>query len=131
MTRLIGVACVVGAIGVIAPIAAAVGCYKQGTHVQTDEARTTYDVDIPPDYRVELVADKRSKRSFEPQQGVGPETSRLIEENGAILRALGDTIAMCPPMVISEAELDELFDRFEKGLDLAEAWVAKEGLRGS
>jgi hypothetical protein len=33
------------------------------------------------------------------------------------------------PTVISEAELDELFDRFEKGLDAAEAWVAKEGLR--
>ncbi len=79
---------------------------------------------------VEIVADRKSKRSFEPQQGVGPEISRLIEENGAILRALGDTIAICPPMVTSEAELDELFDRFEKGLNAAEAWVQKEGLRG-
>ena len=79
----------------------------------------------------EIVADKQSKRCFDPRQGVGPETARLIEENGAILRALGDTIAICPPMVITEAELDELFDRFEKGLDAAEAWVSKEGLRRS
>jgi 4-aminobutyrate--pyruvate transaminase len=77
----------------------------------------------------EIVADKRTKRSFDPKQGVGPMASKLIEENGAILRALGDTIGICPPMVISAAELNELFDRFEKGLDEAEAWVSKQGLR--
>ena len=62
---------------------------------------------------------------------VGPATSRLIEKNGAILRALGDTIAICPPMIISEPELNELFDRFEKGLNEAEAWIGKEGLRAA
>ena len=43
----------------------------------------------------------------------------------------GDVIAICPPMVISESEFNELFDRFEKGLNEAEAWVAKEGLRAA
>jgi 4-aminobutyrate---pyruvate transaminase len=32
-------------------------------------------------------------------------------------------------MIITEAELNELFDRFEKGLADGEAWVSKEGLR--
>jgi 4-aminobutyrate--pyruvate transaminase len=77
----------------------------------------------------ELVADKKTRRSFDPKQGVGPQTAKLIEGNGAVLRAIGDTIAICPPMIIKEDELNELFDRFEKGLDEAEAWVAKEGLR--
>jgi 4-aminobutyrate--pyruvate transaminase len=77
----------------------------------------------------ELVADKKTRRSFDPKQGVGPQTAKLIEGNGAILRAIGDTIAICPPMIIKEDELNTLFDRFEKGLDEAEAWVAKEGLR--
>jgi glucose/arabinose dehydrogenase len=58
MTRLIGAACVVGAVGVIAPIATAVGCFTQRTQSRAHEARTTYDVDTPPGYRVELVADK-------------------------------------------------------------------------
>ena len=49
----------------------------------------------------------------------------------AILRAIGDTIAFCPPMIISEAELNELFDRFEKALDDTEAWVDREGLRAA
>ena len=43
--------------------------------------------------------------------------------------ALGDTIAICPPMIISEAELDELFDRLERSLDQAEAWVVAQRLR--
>jgi 4-aminobutyrate--pyruvate transaminase len=74
----------------------------------------------------ELVADKNARRSFDPKAGAGPTVSRIIEGNGAILRALGDTIAICPPMIITEAELNELFDRFEKGLDQAEGQIARE-----
>ncbi len=40
-------------------------------------------------------------------------------------------IAFCPPMIITEAELNELFDRFEMALADTEAWVAKEGLRAA
>jgi len=78
---------------------------------------------------VELVADKSSKRSFDPKKGVGPQTAKFCESHGAILRAIGDTIALCPPMIINEAELGELFDRLETSLNDAEAWVSKEGLR--
>lgn len=79
----------------------------------------------------ELVADKATKRAFDPKNGVGMATARMLEENGAILRAIGDTIAICPPMIITESELNELFDRFEKGLNEAEAWVSKEKLRAA
>lgn len=79
----------------------------------------------------ELVADKAAKRPFDATRGVGAMAARLIEGHGAILRAIGDTIAICPPMVITEAELDELFDRFEKGLDEAEAQVSREALRAA
>ncbi len=78
---------------------------------------------------VELVAEKATKRSFQPASGVGLQLTKFLEERGAILRAIGDTIAICPPMVISSAELDELFDRLEGALDDTEAWVAKENLR--
>ena len=80
---------------------------------------------------VELVADKKSKRSFDPASGVGPQAAKFAESRGAILRAIGDTIAICPPMIISETELNELFDRLEKALDDTEAWVAKENLRAA
>ncbi len=78
---------------------------------------------------VELVADKVTKRSFDPKSGVGAQTSKFCENHGVILRAIGDTIAFCPPMIINEAELNELFDRFEKALADAAGWIAKEGLQ--
>ncbi len=80
---------------------------------------------------VELVADKATKRSFDGKKGVGAALARFAEGHGAIVRAIGDTIAFCPPMIISEAELNELFDRFEKALADTEAWVHKEGLRAA
>lgn len=80
---------------------------------------------------VELVADKRTKAPFDPKQGVGLQLSRFLEERGAIVRAIGDTIALCPPMVISTQELDELLNRLEGALDDTEAWVAKENLRAA
>jgi 4-aminobutyrate--pyruvate transaminase len=80
---------------------------------------------------VELVADKKTKRSFDPTQGVGAQMAKFAEGHGAILRAMGDTIGFCPPMIITEAELNELFDRTEKALDDAEAWVGKGELRAA
>jgi 4-aminobutyrate--pyruvate transaminase len=80
---------------------------------------------------VELVADPRTKRSFDGKKGVGATLARFAEGHGAIVRAIGDTIAFCPPMIISEDELSELFDRFEKALADTEAWVSREGLRAA
>ena len=80
---------------------------------------------------VEMVADKATKRSFDPKKGVGAQIAKFCENRRVILRAIGDTIAFCPPMIITEAELNEMFDRFELALADAEAWVDKEGLRKS
>ncbi len=80
---------------------------------------------------VEVVADKKTKRPFDPKKGVGGQLAKFTQDRGAILRAMGDTIGFCPPMIISEAELNELFDRFEKALDDTEGWVGKEELRAA
>ncbi|MGH6859006.1 MAG: aminotransferase [Phyllobacterium sp.] len=78
---------------------------------------------------VELVADKATKRQFNPAHGIGPAMARFLENHGAVLRAVGDAIAFCPPMIITEAELNELFDRFERALADTEAYVSTNGLR--
>jgi 4-aminobutyrate--pyruvate transaminase len=36
--------------------------------------------------------------------------------HGLIVRNLQDTIALCPPLIITEAEIDEVLRRFEKAL---------------
>ena len=81
---------------------------------------------------VELVADKRSKRAFAPQHGVGPRAVQLAEAEGLILRSvLGDVLTLCPPLVISPAEIDELFDRLSRALDKTLDWVTRERLAQS
>ena len=78
---------------------------------------------------VEIVADKKTRQPFAPENGVAAKVSSSLEKRGAILRPLGETIALCPPMIIREDELNTLFDRLERSLDDAEAYVVAEGLR--
>jgi len=76
---------------------------------------------------VELVADKASRRSFAPSHGVGPRAVRFAEEEGLIVRSvLGDVLTLCPPLIISAAEIDELFDRLTRALDKTFDWVRRE-----
>ncbi len=80
---------------------------------------------------VELVSDKAAKKNFPAEKMVAAACCRFAEEEGLLVRALlGDRIAFCPPLVITEAEINEMFDRFARALDKTEAWVRKEGLRG-
>ncbi len=71
---------------------------------------------------VELVADKASKTKFEPGR-VGPYFFGRGHEHGVVLRNIGDTICFCPPLIITEAEIDETVSRFAKALDDTTAWV--------
>jgi len=73
---------------------------------------------------VELAADPASRKPFEPARGVGAFLVRRAQAHGLILRVMaGDIIAFSPPLVISEAELDELFGRFERALEETWQWV--------
>jgi 4-aminobutyrate--pyruvate transaminase len=81
---------------------------------------------------IELVAEKRSRRSFEPQHGVGGRAVQFAEAEGLIVRSvLGDVLTLCPPLVISPAEIDDLFDRLTRALDKTLDWTAREKLAGS
>jgi 4-aminobutyrate---pyruvate transaminase len=75
---------------------------------------------------IELVADKATKQSFDPKRGVAACCVRFAEEEGLIVRALAsDTISMCPPLIISPAEIDEMFARFDRALARTLEWVRK------
>jgi len=78
---------------------------------------------------LELVADKATKRSFDPKSGVAPGAVRFAEEEGLMVRFLvGDAVSVCPPLVITPAEIDELFDRLGRALDRTLDWVRRERL---
>jgi 4-aminobutyrate--pyruvate transaminase len=77
---------------------------------------------------IELVKNKQTRESFLPQQGVAAQTSKLCQEEGLITRGMADAMAFCPPLIITEAEIEEMFRRFAKALDATWAWVRKQGL---
>jgi 4-aminobutyrate---pyruvate transaminase len=78
---------------------------------------------------VELVADKASKRSFEAKAAVAQHAVRLAEAEGLIVRALiGDAVSVCPPLIITREEIDELFDRLTRALDRTLDWARREKL---
>jgi 4-aminobutyrate--pyruvate transaminase len=80
---------------------------------------------------VELVADKRTKRAFDPKAGVAAHCVGAAQAEGLIVRSLaGDTISLCPPLIISVQELDLLFERLGRALDRTLAWATGEGLMG-
>jgi 4-aminobutyrate---pyruvate transaminase len=65
---------------------------------------------------LEMVADKTSKAAFEKPGAVGMRIAELAQEEGLIIRAIGDIIAFCPPLIINAGEIDDMFDRFERAL---------------
>ena len=78
---------------------------------------------------VELSPDKKARANFEAAKGVGAKCNQFCQEEGIIVRALlSDRIALCPPLVIRESEIDEMFKRFTRGLDRTLDWVRAEGL---
>ena len=73
---------------------------------------------------VELVADKATKAKFEPSGSVGAWFYARAHEHGLIIRAIGDSICFCPPLIVTAAEIDEIVSRFSAVLEDTSAWIA-------
>ncbi|WP_342623618.1 aspartate aminotransferase family protein [Pseudomonas alkylphenolica] len=66
---------------------------------------------------IELVKDKATRARYEGQ-GAGMICRQHCFDNGLIMRAVGDTMIIAPPLVISREEIDELVEKARKCLDL-------------
>ena len=71
----------------------------------------------------ELMADKDARTPFDGTRGVGVYCNERCEAHGLILRNLVDTMAICPPLVITEDQVGELFDKLEAALDDTLNWL--------
>ena len=65
---------------------------------------------------LEIVKNKDKKENFDPYGRVGKQIAEICQKNGLIVRAIGDVIAICPPLIITEEQLDEMFDILEASL---------------
>jgi 4-aminobutyrate--pyruvate transaminase len=66
---------------------------------------------------LELVPDKPGRGTFDPLGSAGALFVQRAQANGLIVRNLQDTVALCPPLIISEGEVDEMLRRFGKALE--------------
>lgn len=77
---------------------------------------------------VELVADKATKAPFPPSAGIAAQAGSYALNHGVITRALGDTVNLCPPLIITPPQIDALFDGIHACLDDAHAHAGRLGL---
>ncbi|MGC1352502.1 MAG: aspartate aminotransferase family protein, partial [Xanthobacteraceae bacterium] len=71
--------------------------------------------------------DKQSKKPFDVGVAAGPLGADMALDNGLIVRAAGDTLALCPPLIIEDQEIDQLFDRLATTLDQTHAELRRRG----
>ncbi|MET4712794.1 4-aminobutyrate--pyruvate transaminase [Pseudomonas sp. PvP125] len=72
---------------------------------------------------VELVADRATKAPLDAPGNLGRYLAGRAQAHGMITRNMGDAIAFCPPLIINEAEVRAIVDRFGMALDDTSKWV--------
>jgi 4-aminobutyrate--pyruvate transaminase len=78
---------------------------------------------------LEIVQDKAARRPFEATAGVGAAIQAAALEQGLIVRAIRDAVAVCPPLIITADQVDELFDKFGRALDVSLQQARARGLQ--
>ncbi|WP_201745104.1 aspartate aminotransferase family protein [Aidingimonas lacisalsi] len=66
---------------------------------------------------LELVADKASGERFDKSLAVGNLCRDISFANGLVMRSVGDSMVISPPLVISRAQIDELVLLARRSLD--------------
>jgi putrescine aminotransferase len=77
---------------------------------------------------LEFVSNKATKAGFTPYGSIGTYCFERCHVHGLIPRNVGDGIALCPPLIITEAQIDEMFDKLSLALDDTLDHVTRSGL---
>ena len=77
---------------------------------------------------VELVANKNSGEAFD-DTSVGAYAKQACQDNGLLIRAVGgNSIAFCPPLIITTDQIDEMVDKFSLAIQTTLQYANKESL---
>ena len=74
---------------------------------------------------LEIVKDKSSLERFDKDDGAGAICRDFLVNNGLVMRAVGDTIVVAPPLILTHEQADELVEKAWKCLDLTAAAMSK------
>jgi len=73
---------------------------------------------------IELAADPKARKPFDPARGVGAYLAKAAQNHGLIVRVMaGDIVAFSPPLVITEAEIDELLAKLDLAVRDTMRWL--------
>lgn len=73
---------------------------------------------------LEAVKDKATKTPFPGTLSVSERIANTCTDHGLICRPLGQAIVLCPPFIMTEAQMDEMFDKLGAALKKVFAEVA-------
>lgn len=77
---------------------------------------------------VELTADKEARKPFD-DGSIGAQLKYFCERQGLLIRAVsGNCMAFCPPLIITEEQIEEMLEVFGWALDHTHEWAGKVGL---
>ena len=75
-------------------------------------------------WALEAVRDKPTKTPFDASLSVSERIANASTDAGLICRPLGQSIVLCPPFIMTEAQMDEMFDKLNSALKKVFAEVA-------
>ncbi len=107
-----------------------------GAHMQAELRRRFGQHELVGEIRgtgmigaIELVADKATRRNFDPSAKIGGRLTKLGETHGVIGRTLAnDTLAFSPPLIMTTDEVDQMLDRVSRALDELTVQLRRETL---
>ncbi|SOC04734.1 adenosylmethionine-8-amino-7-oxononanoate aminotransferase [Rhodobacter sp. JA431] len=75
-------------------------------------------------WALEAVKDRATKTPFDGSLSVSERIANTCTDMGLICRPLGQSIVLCPPFILTEPQMDEMFEKLEKALKKVFAEVA-------
>ncbi len=75
-------------------------------------------------WALEAVKDRATKTPFDGSLSVSERIANTCTDLGLICRPLGQSIVLCPPFILTEPQMDEMFDKLDRALKKVFAEVA-------
>lgn len=66
---------------------------------------------------LEFVADKDGRTPFPAELKIAQQVSNALQRNGILLRALGDTLVMAPPLIVDAEQIQTILKALTQALD--------------
>ena len=75
-------------------------------------------------WALEAVKDRATRTPFDGSLSVSERIANASTDQGLICRPLGQAIVLCPPFILTEGQMDEMFDKLDRALTKVFAEVA-------